>query len=181
MCRESFQNAFCRYKFFAQIKKTLPLWVTARKVMICFWKSAPFGAASRDFRRSWSRKVVISKKLTKRSLPFSLSPVMPLNINWNRFQGWCAAKFVQLISCAGRQKSLGNTVLSTCRRVVISSANEVKESKQAATLSITVRQLIATPNIFSTKVLRPEYPQGKNTITVLQLLESENFLTFKRT
>ena len=34
---------------------------------------------------------------------------MLLDINWNRFQDWCAAKFVQLISCAGRQKSLGNT------------------------------------------------------------------------
>ena len=52
------------------------------------------------------------QKIKRRLLPFSLSPVMLLNINWNRFQGWCAAKFVQVISCPGRQKSLGNTVLN---------------------------------------------------------------------
>ena len=51
-----------------------------------FWKSTPFVAASRDFRRSLPRKVVIFKKIKKRSLPFSLSPVMPLDINWNRFE-----------------------------------------------------------------------------------------------
>ena len=110
MCHESFQNAFRCYRFSAKIEKTLPLQVTAREVMIFFWKSAPLGAASRDFRRLWPRKVVISKKI-KRSLPFSLSLVVLLDINWNRFQDWCVAKFVQLISCAGRQKSLGNTAL----------------------------------------------------------------------
>ena len=46
-----------------------------------FWKSPRFGAASRDFRRSWPRKVAISKKIKKRSLLFSLSPVMLLDIN----------------------------------------------------------------------------------------------------
>ena len=79
-----------------------------------FWKSATYGAASRDFWGSWPRKVLISKKIKKRSLSFSLSPVMLLDINWNRFQGCCAAKFVELISCAGRQKSLGNNALQHC-------------------------------------------------------------------
>ena len=77
--------------------------------MTFFRKSAPFGVASSDFWRSCSRKVVISKKIEKGSLLFSLLPVMLLDINWNRSQGWCAAKFVQLSFCVGRQKSLENT------------------------------------------------------------------------
>ena len=104
VCHEFFQNAFCCYKFSAKIEKTLSLRVTEREVMTLFLKSASFGAASRDFRRSWPRKVVISKKIKKRSLPFSLLPVMLLDIKWNRFQGWCSAKFVQLISWTERQK-----------------------------------------------------------------------------
>ena len=58
VCHEFFQNAFCCFKFSAKIEKTPPLQVTAREVMTFFWKSAPYGAASRDYRRSWPRKMV---------------------------------------------------------------------------------------------------------------------------
>ena len=56
--------------------------------------------------------MVISLKIKKRSLPFSLSPVMLLDIVEIDSNDWCAAKFVQLISCAGRQTSLGTTGIS---------------------------------------------------------------------
>ena len=101
-------SAFCCYKFSAKIEKVLPLQVTAKKVMTFFWKSAPFGTVSRDFQRSFPRKVVISNRS---SSPFSLSPVMPLDINWNRFQYLVCRVFVQLISCSGTQKSLRTTAL----------------------------------------------------------------------
>ena len=57
---------------------------------------------------------------------------MLLDINWNSFQGWCAAKFVQLISCAGSQKSLGNTVLNAFI-FPLSAARSFKAYKEAFT------------------------------------------------
>ena len=38
VCRESFQNAFCCFKFSAKIEKMLPLQVTARELMTFFWE-----------------------------------------------------------------------------------------------------------------------------------------------
>ena len=106
--RESLQNAFGCYKYSAKIDKMLPLQVTLREVMIFFLEiSTIWGCITRFPKTVAQKSGDLQKKLKKRLLLLSLSPVMPLDINWNRFQGWGVAKFVHLISCVGRQKSLG--------------------------------------------------------------------------
>ena len=100
-CHEIMVNNCC--------KSRMALQITAREIMTFFWRSASFRAASSDFQRLLPREVVISKK--KDHYHFRCRLWCHSTSTGTDCNGWCAAKFVQLISCAGRQSSLGTTGL----------------------------------------------------------------------
>ena len=67
--------------------------------IIFFWRSAPFRATSHDLRRLLPEEVMTSK--------YCRSPSIGIDL-----RGWCAAKFDQLVFCAGRQKVSGPLIYS---------------------------------------------------------------------
>ena len=94
-------------------KSQVALQVTSIKVMTFFsLRSTPFLAELHDFRRLFPREMVNSQKKGYHHSRCRLRcRLTSIGIDSS---GWCAAKFIQLISCADRQKVWKPLIYCNC-------------------------------------------------------------------